>query len=300
MMRVCASGPGKPSEAGVSLDVIKAFAGLATLCAIIWSFCQSHSGMHNRKDSCSRRVPWPSGDCAGRSRWRRCAVSCLHLHSPQAFGGKVVKAAEIMHGKVSSVEHDGKWYCVRPSRCALRTRNYACAHVCCALLALAFACRITGTETHSNASARPPFVPRSVFAGLPQGVHMTRYHSLVAERASLPAALVVSAWCPSSGAPGERVVMGLRHKTLTVRGVASCHCVVAPAFTPWLSVRWGEDRKCVPARCTCWRMSGAIAHMLCVHTLQVEGVQFHPESICSEHGKTLLRNFLRVRGGTWR
>ena len=74
---------------------------------------------------------------------------------------------------------------------------------------------------------------RGVFKGLPDGFTATRYHSLVIERASLPACLEVSAWTDD----GE--IMGVRHKELTV-----------------------------------------------------EGVQFHPESILTEHGHRLLGNFL--------
>lgn len=78
-----------------------------------------------------------------------------------------------------------------------------------------------------------------VFAGLPDPVRMTRYHSLVVERASLPEALDVTAWI--EGDVEDGVVMGLAHRSLPV---------------------WG--------------------------------VQFHPESIASEHGHALLGNFLRL------
>ena len=76
---------------------------------------------------------------------------------------------------------------------------------------------------------------RTVFAGLPDPMTATRYHSLVVERASLPDVLEVSAWCDGD------VIMGLRHKTLPV-----------------------------------------------------EGVQFHPESILTGEGRSLLGNFLRA------
>ena len=76
---------------------------------------------------------------------------------------------------------------------------------------------------------------RTVFAGLPEPMTATRYHSLVVERASLPDVLEVSAWCDGD------VIMGLRHKTLPV-----------------------------------------------------EGVQFHPESILTGEGRSLLGNFLRA------
>jgi anthranilate synthase component 2 len=75
-----------------------------------------------------------------------------------------------------------------------------------------------------------------VFAGLPQGFTAVRYHSLVIERATLPAELVATAWSDD----GE--IMGVRHRTLPV-----------------------------------------------------EGVQFHPESILSEHGHAMLRNFLEAQ-----
>jgi anthranilate synthase component 2 len=107
---------------------------------------------------------------------------CLgHQAIGQAFGGRIVHAATLMHGKTSAIQHDG----------------------------------------------------RGVFRGLPDGYMATRYHSLVIERASLPDCLEVSAWT----ADGE--IMGVRHKSVAV-----------------------------------------------------EGVQFHPESILTEHGHRLLKNFL--------
>ena len=107
---------------------------------------------------------------------------CLgHQSIAEAFGGKVIRAPYLMHGKTSQIHHDSK----------------------------------------------------TVFAGLPQGFTATRYHSLIVERESLPESLEVSA------STRDGLVMGLRHKE---------------------------------------------------H--QIEGVQFHPESILTDTGKTLLRNFL--------
>lgn len=107
---------------------------------------------------------------------------CLgHQTIGEAFGGKVVRADEIVHGKMGLMHHDG-----------------------------------TG-----------------VFAGLPSPFKATRYHSLIVERASLPDCLEVNAWLE------DGTIMGLRHKTLPIHGV-----------------------------------------------------QFHPESIASEHGHALLKNFL--------
>ncbi len=107
---------------------------------------------------------------------------CLgHQTIGQAFGGRVVRAAEIVHGKLGQIHHEG----------------------------------------------------RGVFAGLPSPFAATRYHSLVVDRASLPDALEVTAWLE------DGTIMGLRHSALPI-----------------------------------------------------EGVQFHPESIASEHGRTMLRRFL--------
>jgi anthranilate synthase component 2 len=138
---VISPGPCTPNEAGISVPLIKALAG---------------------------KVPI-LGVCLG------------HQAIGQAFGGKIVHARDLMHGKTSPIRHDS----------------------------------------------------RGVFRGLPGGYTATRYHSLVIERASLPASLEVSAWTDD----GE--IMGVRHRELAV-----------------------------------------------------EGVQFHPESILTEHGHTLLRNFL--------
>jgi anthranilate synthase component 2 len=139
---VISPGPCTPNEAGISLALIARMAG---------------------------RVPI-LGVCLG------------HQAIGQAFGGKVVRARQVMHGKVSRIRHDG----------------------------------------------------RGVFAGLPEDFVATRYHSLVIERATLPAALEVSA----QSEDGE--IMGLRHRSLPV-----------------------------------------------------EGVQFHPEALLTEHGHKMLENFLK-------
>ncbi len=140
--RICLSpGPCTPNEAGVTLGVIERFGG---------------------------RIPL-LGVCLG------------HQAIGQAYGGKVVRAKELMHGKTSPIDH----------------------------------------------------IDGGVFAGLPQHLIATRYHSLAVQRESLPECLEITAWT----ADGE--IMGLRHKTLAV-----------------------------------------------------EGVQFHPESIATEHGHEMLRNFL--------
>ena len=138
---VISPGPGNPSQAGVSLGVIREFAGKIPLLGV----------------------------CLG------------HQSIGEAFGGKVVHAKKLMHGKVSPVRHNDV----------------------------------------------------GVFRGLPNPVTCTRYHSLAVERESLPECLEITAWTED----GE--IMGLRHKTLAV-----------------------------------------------------EGVQFHPESILTEHGHDMLKNFL--------
>jgi anthranilate synthase/aminodeoxychorismate synthase-like glutamine amidotransferase len=114
-------GPGTPERAGVTLSALRAFAG---------------------------KLP-VLGVCLG------------HQALGAVFGAKVVRAARLMHGRTSPVEHDG------------------CG----------------------------------VFAGLPTPLRAMRYHSLVVERASLPASLVVSAWT----AEGE--IMGLRHERFALEGV---------------------------------------------------------------------------------
>jgi anthranilate synthase component 2 len=140
--RICLSpGPCSPTEAGISLDVLKHF---------------------------SDKLPI-LGVCLG------------HQAIGHAFGGRVIRAQTLMHGKTSPIEHNGI----------------------------------------------------GVFKGLPALFTAARYHSLAVERESLPDCLEVTAWT----ADGE--IMGLRHKTLPV-----------------------------------------------------EGVQFHPESIATEHGHAILKNFL--------
>jgi anthranilate synthase/aminodeoxychorismate synthase-like glutamine amidotransferase len=118
---VISPGPGTPRDAGVSMRMIEAFAG---------------------------RIPI-FGVCLG------------HQSLVEVFGGKVVRAARLMHGKVSPVTHDG----------------------------------------------------RGLLAGLPQNFQAGRYHSLIADPASIPAELQVTA----RTAEGE--IMGVRHKTLPIEGV---------------------------------------------------------------------------------
>jgi anthranilate synthase/aminodeoxychorismate synthase-like glutamine amidotransferase len=142
---VVSPGPCTPREAGISVDLIRHFAG---------------------------KVP-VLGVCLG------------HQAIGEAFGGRVVRAAHIMHGKTSAVMHDNK----------------------------------------------------TIFQGLPMPMTATRYHSLIVEEEDLPPELEISAWTTEKD--GTRTIMGLRHK----------QCAV-------------------------------------------EGVQFHPESVLTEHGKTLVRNFL--------
>jgi anthranilate synthase component 2 len=144
---VISPGPCTPTEAGVSLDVIKSFAG---------------------------RIPL-LGVCLG------------HQAIGQAYGGDVIRARQVMHGKLSAM-------------------------------------------FHNNAG---------VFCDLPSPFTATRYHSLVIDKTTLPECLEITAWTElENGALDE--IMGVRHKTL-----------------------------------------------------DVQGVQFHPESILSEHGHQLFRNFLQ-------
>jgi len=116
---------------------------------------------------------------------------CLgHQAIGEAFGGQVVRARQLMHGKTSPVDHDGK----------------------------------------------------GIFAGLPTPLTCTRYHSLIVEEESLPAELAVTARTPANGGgPVGSVIMGLRHRTLPI-----------------------------------------------------EGVQFHPESVLTEGGRQMIRNFLAM------
>jgi anthranilate synthase component 2 len=141
-------GPCTPNEAGVSLDLVAA---------------------------CAREGRPLLGVCLG------------HQAIGQSFGGKVVRAAELMHGKTCPVHHDG-----------------------------------TG-----------------LFEGLPSPFTATRYHSLIVPEDGLPEELVVNARAP------DGTVMGFRHATLPIHGV-----------------------------------------------------QFHPESIATEHGHAMLANFLRIAGMT--
>ena len=143
---VISPGPCTPNEAGISLDVVHTFSG---------------------------RIPL-LGICLG------------HQSIGQAFGGSVVRASDVMHGKTSLIHHAGL----------------------------------------------------GVFEGLPNPFEATRYHSLIVEQAGLPDCLEVTAWTEQDGQPAE--IMGLRHREF-----------------------------------------------------DVEGVQFHPESIMTEAGHDLLNNFLR-------
>ena len=140
-------GPCTPQDAGISMDLIKHFA------------------------KSDRRVPI-LGVCLG------------HQAIGAAFGGEVVRAPKLMHGKTSEVEHDGK----------------------------------------------------TIFAGIPSTMTCTRYHSLIVSEKGLPQELEISA----RTADGE-TIMGLRHRTLPI-----------------------------------------------------EGVQFHPESVLTVHGKQIIRNFLKL------
>src|SRR5664279_5536020 len=142
---VISPGPCTPKEAGISINLIKHIAG---------------------------RIP-------------RLGVCLGHQAIGAACGGNVIRAANLMHGKTSSVEHDG----------------------------------------------------RTIFRGIPSPMTATRYHSLVVEEKSLPAELEISATCRDRD--GKRVIMGLRH----------CR-------------------------------------------YQVEGVQFHPESVLTTNGKRIIANFL--------
>ncbi len=143
---VISPGPCTPNEAGVSVELIKQL------------------GM---------RIPI-LGVCLG------------HQALGQAYGGDVIRAGRIMHGKTSRIRHEGK----------------------------------------------------GVFAGLPDLYEATRYHSLVVSRETLPECLEVTAWTENEDGSVEEI-MGLRHREHPV-----------------------------------------------------EGVQFHPESILTEHGHALLKNFL--------
>ena len=147
---VIGPGPCTPSEAGLSLGILKEFGGQIPILGV----------------------------CLG------------HQAIGQAFGGQIVRANEVMHGKLSDVYH---------------------------------------TNT-------------GVFTNLPSPFKATRYHSLVIDKDSLPECLEITAWTQDThGTLGE--IMGVRHRTLAI-----------------------------------------------------EGVQFHPESILSEHGYQLFNNFLHTHG----
>jgi len=120
-------------------------------------------------------------EAAAETRTPLLGVCLGHQTIGQAFGGKVVRCHEIVHGKMGTMHHSGQ----------------------------------------------------GMFRGLPSPFLATRYHSLIVDRATLPDCLEVTAWLD------DGTIMGLRHKTLPI-----------------------------------------------------EGVQFHPESIASEHGHQMLRNFL--------
>ena len=143
---VISPGPCTPNEAGVSLEVLEKLSGSVPILGV----------------------------CLG------------HQSLGQAFGGKVIRAKTIMHGKTSLMHHKGQ----------------------------------------------------GVFSNLPSPFEATRYHSLVVEKESLPDCLEITAWTENADGSFDEI-MGLRHKTLPV-----------------------------------------------------QGVQFHPESILTQHGHTMLKNFL--------
>ena len=143
---VISPGPCTPNEAGVSLRLIERLGARVPILGV----CLGHQGIG------------------------------------QAYGGEVVRAGRIMHGKTSRIRHEGK----------------------------------------------------GVFSGLPDGYEATRYHSLVVDKDTLPDCLEVTAWTENDDGSIEEI-MGLRHREHPV-----------------------------------------------------EGVQFHPESILTEHGHALLKNFL--------
>jgi anthranilate synthase/aminodeoxychorismate synthase-like glutamine amidotransferase len=146
-------GPCTPQDAGISIALIKHFAALGA--------------------SGGPKVPM-LGVCLG------------HQALGAAFGGNVIRAPKLMHGKTSEVEHDG----------------------------------------------------RTIFSGIPSTMTCTRYHSLIVEDKDLPAELEVSA----RTADGE-TIMALRHRALPI-----------------------------------------------------EGVQFHPESVLTTHGKQIIKNFMNLKG----
>jgi anthranilate synthase/aminodeoxychorismate synthase-like glutamine amidotransferase len=145
-------GPCTPQDAGISIELIKHFA------------------------KAKRRVPI-LGVCLG------------HQAIGAAFGGNVVRAPKLMHGKTSEVTHDGK----------------------------------------------------TIFAGIPSTMTCTRYHSLIVSEDGLPEELIVSARAVGEVQNDGGTIMALRHRELPI-----------------------------------------------------EGVQFHPESILTTHGKQIIRNFLEM------
>ncbi|MDG1852431.1 MAG: aminodeoxychorismate/anthranilate synthase component II [Gammaproteobacteria bacterium] len=145
---IISPGPCTPHEAGISVPVIKHFAGSVPILGV----------------------------CLG------------HQSIGEAFGGKIIRAKRVMHGKISAIHHEGK----------------------------------------------------GVFKDIENPFNATRYHSLVIEYESLPDCLELTSWTENEDGSLEEI-MGVRHKTLAV-----------------------------------------------------EGVQFHPESILSEHGHQMLKNFLDV------
>jgi anthranilate synthase/aminodeoxychorismate synthase-like glutamine amidotransferase len=148
-------GPCTPEEAGISIDLIRHFARLA--------------------ETGGPRIPL-LGVCLG------------HQAIGAAFGGKVIRAPQLMHGKTSEVAHDG----------------------------------------------------RTIFTGIPSAMTCTRYHSLIVSDKGLPKELEVSARTTDAGTNDE-IIMALRHRTLPI-----------------------------------------------------EGVQFHPESVLTTHGKQIVANFLNL------
>lgn len=104
---------------------------------------------------------------------------------------------------------------------------------------------VTGEILHGKTSVLK-HDSKGVYQGLPSSIDVTRYHSLAGTHSTVPDCLEVSSWAHIDGDSAKGVIMGVRHKQLTV-----------------------------------------------------EGVQFHPESILTEHGRTMFRNFLRLTSGTW-
>jgi len=145
-------GPCTPQDAGISIALIRHFA----------------------RPEAPRRVPI-LGVCLG------------HQAIGAAFGGSVVRAEKLMHGKTSEVEHDG----------------------------------------------------RTIFKDIPSAMTCTRYHSLIVQEEGLPEVLEVSARAVANGAGEHHTIMALRHRELPI-----------------------------------------------------EGVQFHPESVLTVHGKKIIENFL--------